>query len=146
MNNYSINFFNEDISLRLNDKNKIRKWIADVVQSEGQAINNLNFIFCSDKYLKALNVNYLQHDDHTDVITFDLTDEEEVISGDIFISLERVKENAKKYKTTIRDELHRVMIHGVLHLIGYEDDTDRKKARIREYENNHLASRSWIPS
>jgi len=144
MNKSSINFFNEDITYRLRDKNKIREWIIEVVNSEGQQVGSLNYIFCSDKYLHELNVNYLEHDNHTDVITFDITDEEEVISGDIFISLERVKENAKIYGVRISDEIHRVMIHGVLHLIGYQDNTEVEKDQIREFEDNHLASRSWV--
>lgn len=144
MNKSSINFFNEDITYRLRDKNWIREWIIEVVNSEGQQIGNLNFIFCSDKYLHELNVNYLEHDNHTDVITFDITDEEEVISGDIFISLERVRENAKIYGARISNEIHRVMIHGVLHLIGYQDNTEKEKAQIREFEDNHLSSRSWV--
>jgi len=144
MNNFTINFFNEDITLRIRDKNNLRQWISEVVQSEGQEMSNVNFIFCSDKYLHELNVNYLEHDNHTDVITFDLTDEEDVVSGDIFISYERIRENAKKFGVKITNELHRVMIHGILHLIGYQDDTKEKRAQMREFEDNHLATRSWI--
>ena len=144
MNNFTINFFNEDITLRIRDKNKLRQWISEVVQGEGQELSNVNFIFCSDKYLHELNVNYLEHDNHTDVITFDLTDEEDVVSGDIFISYERVRENAKNFGVNIANELHRVMVHGILHLIGYQDDTKEQRAQMREFEDNHLATRSWI--
>ena len=137
----AINFFTtEDIKFNLKNKNALRGWIEAAAKKERFTINELNYIFCSDKFLHQLNEQYLHHDDYTDIITFDLSSPNSGLAapglqGEIFISIERVKENAILFKTTFQNELHRVMIHGVLHLIGYKDKTKSGKGAMRKKEN-----------
>src|SRR5690606_38045072 len=117
-----IHFFTEDIAFTLKQKSQYRSWLAHAITEEKHTLRELNFIFCSDDYRLSINRQYLNHDTYTDIITFDHSEEEEEdISGDLFISIERVKENALKYEVSDRDEVHRVMIHGTLHLLGYTD-------------------------
>ncbi len=132
-----INFFKEDVACPGLDKEKFRKWIASVIESYGKTAGELAFIFVSDDYLYKMNKDYLNHDYYTDVITFDYS-KDNVVSGDIFISVDRVKENAEKYGVTFPNELARVMIHGVLHLIGFKDATEEEKAEMREQEDKAL--------
>ncbi|MEJ5993878.1 rRNA maturation RNase YbeY [Pedobacter sp. Du54] len=134
-----INFFTEDISYTLKDKTKIKSWITATIKEEGYALKELNFIFCSDTYLLRINQDYLQHDDYTDVITFDNAEELKTILGDIFISIDRIKENASQFSTTIETELCRVMIHGTLHLLGYKDKTKSAKTQMTAKEDYYLA-------
>lgn len=139
-----ISFFTEDITFTLKDKAKVRSWIGDTVKTEGFVrIGELNFIFCSDDYLLNINKEYLNHDTYTDIVTFDSSEDEEVISGDIFISVERTKENALKFGVSERDELHRVVIHGVLHLCGFLDKKKEDKELMTAKENEYLAKRSF---
>jgi len=105
-------------------------------------IGFLNFIFCSDNYLLKINVEHLNHDTYTDIITFDYSKEDR-ISGDIFISIDRVEENAKSHKTSFENELHRVIIHGVLHLLGYGDKEPGQKAEMRQKEDFCLSLRDF---
>lgn len=102
-------------------------------------IGSINFIFCSDEYLFQLNQKYLKHDTYTDIITFDSSVEETEISGDIFISLERVKENSKQFSGSFVKELHRVMIHGILHLLGYKDKSPKDKEAMSGKEDYYLS-------
>jgi probable rRNA maturation factor len=134
-----INFFSEEIKFLLKDKIRLREWIYEVVKKEKKDIEFINYIFCSDAYLLKLNKTYLQHNYFTDVITFSYDEGEKQLKGDIYISIERVKENAKDYSRTFYNELHRVMIHGVLHLIGYEDNTDKERELIRKKEDKYLS-------
>lgn len=106
---------------------------------EKKTIGSINFIFCTDAYLHEMNVKYLNHDTYTDVITFDYTENPPEISGDIFISSERVRENAKQFGTTFVMELHRVMIHGLLHLAGFDDKTAREQQQMRSKEDYYLS-------
>lgn len=139
-----ITFFAEDIDFVLRQKQKVREWIGLIVKNEGFArISELNFIFCSDDYLLHINKEYLNHDTYTDIITFDSSESENVIAGDIFISIDRIRDNALKFDATERDELHRVMAHGVLHLCGYGDKTKAEKQRMTEKENTCLAMRDF---
>ena len=131
-------FQTQDIALVVKEKNKIRLWIVNAIQNEGKKTGDITYIFCSDEYLLELNKQYLQHDDYTDVITFDYTEGERV-SGDIFISYERILDNANSLQTTPEDELHRVMIHGVMHLCGYKDKQPKDRAKMTEKENQYLA-------
>jgi rRNA maturation RNase YbeY len=101
----------------------------------------LNFIFCSDNYLLSINQNYLKHDTLTDIITFNNSEDKRVIVGDIFISLERIRENAQRFNVTSESELHRVMIHGTLHLLGYADKGKEAKALMTDKENHYLSKR-----
>ncbi len=136
----AINFFNEEISYTVRKKGKLRSWIGGVVGKEGRIAGELNFIFCNDGYLSKLNFKYLKHKTLTDIITFPYESEEGFVSGDIFISLPRVKENASIFKQGIEDELHRVMVHGVLHLIGYNDASASEKQTMREKEDYYLSA------
>jgi probable rRNA maturation factor len=133
-----INYFKENVTFRLSGKDAISKWIGRVVRKEGKSTGEVNFIFCNDRYLRKLNVEYLHHDYNTDIITFDNSENKNIISGDIYISVDRVKANADSYSATFADELHRVIIHGILHLIGYDDSTEKLKKQMRKKEDEYL--------
>lgn len=135
----NINFFSEDVIYTLKNKLQIRNWIKDTIIAEGYKLEELNFILCSDEYLLAMNQQYLNHDTYTDVITFDNSDELKTIVGDIFISIERIQENAKQFKGTIQHELCRVMVHGTLHLLGYKDKGKAAKTLMTQKEDQYLA-------
>ena len=111
-------------------------WLSDVCQLENNELGDLNLIFCSDDYLLEMNKTHLNHDYYTDIITFDYTDE--VVSGDLFISYDRVVDNAKDNKVTVENELNRVVVHGTLHLLGYADKSDEEASKMRELENKYL--------
>ena len=130
-------FFHAETSFKLAKSKNIAKWIEHSILSEKKELGEINFIFCDDDYLLKMNQTYLQHNTFTDVITFDYV-EGKVIAGDIFISIERVKENAEKENTTFNMELSRVMIHGILHLIGYKDKTAAEAKQIRAKEDFYL--------
>lgn len=134
----AIYFFSEGINFKPKNIRHLKNWIKQVVRNEGATLQELNFIFCSDEYLHQINVEYLQHDTYTDIITFDNSDETGRIEGDIFISIDRVKENAQKFQTNLDRELYRVMIHGVLHLLGYQDKTPQEKSQMRAKEDKCL--------
>lgn len=139
----AINFFTKDIKFSLKRKTDLRAWLAATAKKEGFEISELNYIFCSDKFLYNINKKYLHHDDYTDIITFDLSTrhpEQKVgLTGEIFISIHRIKENAKLYNTTFHNEINRVMIHGVLHLCGYKDKTKAQKATMRKKEEFYIS-------
>ncbi|MCX2481976.1 rRNA maturation RNase YbeY [Pedobacter sp. MR2016-24] len=137
-----INFFTEEIKYNLQQKTKIRTWIENTIKAEGYVLEELNFIFCSDEYLLAINQQYLQHDTYTDVITFDNSEVLKTITGDIFISIERIQENARNYKGKTADELCRVMIHGTLHLLGYKDKGKTAKTLMTQKEDHYLSQLS----
>jgi rRNA maturation RNase YbeY len=137
----SINFYNEDISALRLAKGDLRNWINTVIKEEKKKTGDLNFILCSDEYLLRINQEYLEHDYYTDIITFDYVTEP-VISGDVFISVDRVKENAAIYKVSFSAELNRIMIHGVLHLLGYMDKEVEHKRIMTEKEDYYLSKRS----
>ena len=136
-----INFFTEDINYTLKNKTAIKKWIQEMIVGEGYRLHELNFILCSDDYLLRINQAYLKHDYYTDVITFDNSDVHKTIVGDIFISIDRVKENAKQNKATTMDELCRIMAHGTLHLLGYLDKKKKAKQEMTDKENFYLDKR-----
>jgi len=139
MNDNQINFFSEEIEFQLSNTNAIRDWIKSIIQSHNKIAGDVNYIFCSDKYLHLINLSYLDHDTYTDIITFDNSEEDHLIEGDIYISIERVMENTSKFSQTFEEELNRVIIHGILHLIGFEDNTDEKKKVMRMKEQESLA-------
>ena len=139
----SVYFFTEDISFNLKQKQETRKWINSIIEAEGYRLRELNYIFCSDEYLLKINQQYLNHDTYTDIITFDNSEKEGWVVGDIFISVDRVKENALILKTVERDELHRVIAHGVLHLLGYADKDKTAKAQMTDKENQYLGLRKF---
>ena len=140
---HKISFFSEGVSFTLKQKNDIRDWIKKTILTEGKKPGYLSFIFCDDEYLLQINQQYLNHDTFTDIITFDNSEEEELIEGDIFISLDRIKENAVNFDTSEKDELHRVIIHGVLHLLGYKDKTKAAKEQMSSKEDHYLNIRSF---
>ena len=130
--------FNYETDFDLKDENLLEYWIDNVVSKKGFSLGELNYIFCDDDYLHKLNVEFLQHDTLTDVISFDNT-LGKLISGDIYISIERVADNAKDFEVSFIEELHRVMIHGVLHYMGYKDKTETEKKEMRNAENMALS-------
>ena len=133
----NIQYFNEDVPLPKLKKRKSTNWIKDTIQTEGKRVGDISFIFCSDNYLLEVNKNYLDHDYFTDIITFDYV-EGFLISGDIFISVDRVLDNSVEFKTTFENELNRILIHGVLHLLGYKDKDKKDKLLMTEKENIYL--------
>ncbi|GAA4802862.1 rRNA maturation RNase YbeY [Olivibacter ginsenosidimutans] len=143
MSSTTINFYTEEITYRLANKVALRKWIKNTILAEGFKAGAINFILCSDEYLHRINVTYLQHDTYTDIITFDTSEDEYYIEGDLFISVERTTENAKKFTVSADDELHRVMIHGILHLCGYLDKKPADKTLMTSKENEYLAARDF---
>ncbi|MBV6484496.1 MAG: Endoribonuclease YbeY [Flavobacteriales bacterium] len=139
----SISFHSEDVDFHLENEQQIIDWIKNTIQQEAKSATEISYIFCTDEYLYQMNLAYLNHDTYTDIITFDYT-ENSVVSGDIFISIDRVKENAIKFKTTFKNELSRVIIHGVLHLLGYKDKTPEQKQVMRSKEDFYLTLQSEI--
>ena len=133
-----INFFKEGVTFRLSEQHKLKKWIAAVIKGKRFTLVQINYIFCNDAYLLKMNKNYLHHNTYTDIITFNNSTEKKKIEADIFISYERVKINAANYETSVNDELHRVMIHGVLHLLGYKDKSAKDKKLMRKMEDKML--------
>lgn len=136
-----IAFFNETSFVFLYHKNKVKQWVKQIALSEGKKIGDINYIFCDDVYLHKINVQYLQHDTLTDIITFDYT-EGITLNSDIYISIERVRENADIFGVTFEQELLRVLAHGILHLCGYKDKTttDSELMRTKEEEKMKLFS------
>lgn len=130
----AIHFFSEDTKFELSQKLKRKNWLKKIAETEGFKIQELNYIFCSDEYLYQINVDYLDHDDYTDIITFDNSEEEKAIEGDIFISIDRVKENAVKHQQTEERELSRVISHGIFHLVGYKDKSHSEAKQMRAKE------------
>ena len=114
-----------------------RRWLKTVAESEVKVLGDVSIIFCSDNYILDVNLKYLQHDYYTDIITFDYCSGNR-LSGDLFISIDSVRENAAYYGTEFQDELHRVIVHGLLHLVGYDDHTEEDIAVMRSKENYYL--------
>jgi probable rRNA maturation factor len=133
-----INFFNEDIKFKLNGKNNFKAWLKKVAEIEGFRINDLNYIFCSDHFLHKMNLEYLDHDTYTDIITFDNSEDETIIEGDIFVSTERITDNSKTLNTPFEEEVKRVIVHGLLHLCGYDDHSIEDKAEMRRLESEYI--------
>lgn len=135
-----INFFQEEVSFTLKHKRLLRRWIETIIVDAGHNILDINFIYCSDNYLLEINKSYLNHNYYTDIITFDNRDHgSSPLNSDIFISIDRVKDNAKQLKVSYIQELHRVMIHGILHLLGYNDRTPQQQQEMRKREEASLS-------
>lgn len=132
-----VSFNNEEIQFTLKNKTKLKTWIVKTIVSKRKKAGDISFVFCSDAFLLEMNKEYLNHDTYTDIITFDYSkdDVKQPISGDIFISIDRVKENAAAFSKSFEDELHRVIIHGVLHLLGYKDKSKIAKTEMRKQED-----------
>ena len=135
----AINFFSEKTRFKLSNSKKTASWIKSVIKKEGCSLNSLNYIFCSDEYLKEINIQYLGHNTYTDIVTFNYNPSKDVLDGEIYISVDRVRDNAKTFESNFQAEMHRVIIHGVLHLIGFNDKTKREKALMREKEDTYLS-------
>jgi probable rRNA maturation factor len=136
-------FFSEGVEFTLEFPSLISDWVSEVVKTETKLLGAISFIFCSDVYLLKLNQEHLDHDYFTDVITFDYSETSPTLSGDVFISIDRVTENAKTLSCSFDDELHRVIIHGALHLCGYNDKTDAEKKEMRKKEDHYLSLRPF---
>jgi probable rRNA maturation factor len=135
----AIQFSSHRIRFKLPNPKKTSAWIEKVVKAEKSKIGSLSYVFCSDHYLLQINQQYLNHDSLTDIITFDYTEKgSEYLEGEIYISIDRVKENARKLGTDFPNEFHRVIIHGVLHLVGYKDKSLKKKGEMRKIEDRYL--------
>ena len=137
-------FFSENIDFILKNKAILKKWLVNSISNEEKKHENINIIFCNDNYLLEINKKYLNKNTLTDVITFDYSEQEKVISGDIYISYKRIVDNATKYKQTVNNELHRIIIHGILHLIGYNDNTENQKEIMTQKEDYYLSLLSQI--
>jgi probable rRNA maturation factor len=135
-----ISFSSEESGFSLKKRTVLKNWINDVIIKSKRKPGEISFIFCSDDQLLTINQQYLNHDTYTDIITFDYSKEDikQPVSGDIFISVDRIKENAEKYSKSFEDELHRVIIHGILHLLGYKDKTKAAKEEMTKQENKCL--------
>lgn len=129
-----------DGSFAFNEKKRLKTFIESIFKREGKQLQGLNYIFCSDKFLLNINRDFLKHDDYTDIITFDFSEKKGIppIEGEVYISTQRVKENAKAFNTTIRQEMLRVIFHGALHLCGYKDKTPKEALLMRAKEEEYL--------
>jgi probable rRNA maturation factor len=136
-----IGFSAADVDYTPEDAALLAQWVIDCIRIHDRQVGSLDFIFCSDEYLLQLNRTWLQHDTLTDILTFSLG--EMTIGGDIFISLERIQENARELGVSFRDERDRVIIHGVLHMLGYDDHTETDKEAMRQQEDAALKRRGW---
>ena len=133
----NIKFIFEDIKTFKLEKKVLKYWLTEAIKSEGKSVGDIVYIFCSDSYLLKINKEYLNHDYFTDIITFDYV-EGKLISGDIFVSCDRVEENSSVYEVSFNNELCRVMIHGILHLLGYKDKSDKDQLIMRKKEDYYL--------
>ncbi len=136
---YLTNFFFETKNLKIKNKTKVRSLIKSLCLKENKKLGFINCVFCSDKYLVEINKKYLKNDYYTDIITFDHKETEDNVEGDLYISVERIKENAKNFRVTTEEELVRVIIHGVLHLIGYKDKSKKEKVIMTQKENKYIS-------
>ena len=133
----SVSFHSDGVTFDVNNKQKLNSWIVSCVSTHNKSCGDINVIFCYDEYLLSVNNTYLNHDYYTDIITFDYS-QKDIISGDLFISISRVKENAKKLNIEFISELYRVIVHGVLHLLGHKDKTELEKEKMREKEDEMI--------
>ena len=138
-----VSYFTEDITFPFKEKRLTSRWLKFVAESEAKRLGDIAVIFCSDNYILDVNIKYLQHDYYTDIITFDYC-EGNRLSGDLFISVDSVRENAQHYGTEFPEELNRVIVHGLLHLIGYDDHTEADIAVMRAKENYYLSQRPLV--
>ena len=136
-----VRYYNDQTNFRLRDKRKIASWLKAVAQEEGYALGDVTYIFCSSEVHRKMNIDFIGHDYFTDVITFDYSDlkGEGIVSGDIFIDVDTVKDNARIYGATFTSEMHRIIVHGVLHLCGQKDKTPRAERQMHRKEDKYLA-------
>ena len=134
----AISFFFQDTQITLSERRRLKVFIARIFKRNGKGLDSLSYVFCTDEYLLAVNKKFLNHDYYTDIITFDLSESPKAVIGEIYISVDRVRENARQLRVTIKQELHRVIFHGVLHLCGFTDKKARDKEIIRSEEDKNL--------
>lgn len=134
-----VNFFSEEIDFELVDPSKYENWIFDIFKQEDGDLGDINYIFCDDDYLLNINQEYLNHDYYTDIISFPMSTKPDPISGDIFISIDMVKENAVKNQVAFNEEVLRVMAHGVLHFLGYKDKSEEESTTMRKKEDQMIS-------
>jgi probable rRNA maturation factor len=130
--------FNFPAPITIGSRTRLKKFLISIIKKEGKRLAELQYVFCSDDYLLAINHQYLGHDDYTDIITFDLAEKGKPINAEIYISVDRVKDNARQFNSTLKAELQRVMFHGVLHLCGYKDKATKDQAQMRKKEDQYL--------
>ncbi|QNL23216.1 rRNA maturation RNase YbeY [Hyphobacterium sp. CCMP332] len=138
-----IHFFYEDCSFRVQNTKRIKTWLLEVLDKENASAGNINYIICSDNYLLEINRRYLNHDYYTDIITFPCSELPEPMEADIFISVDRVRENAASLEKEFSNEFHRVLVHGILHLLGYNDSSKDEKQEMRKKEDSCLSLRDF---
>lgn len=136
--NSNIHFFTNKVAYKIDRKVKTANWIKEVILSNNKIPGEINVVLTSDKELLDINIKYLNTDTYTDIISFPLSEEDEIVSGDIYISIERIEENARKFKVTTEEELRRIFVHGILHLMGYDDMNTNDKRRMTRLENKFL--------
>ena len=140
-----VRYFIEDISFKFNKKRFTKLWLGNVALNEGKTLGDINIIFCSDPYILDVNQRFLQHTYYTDIITFDYC-EGDILSGDLFISIDTVRDNSLFYHTDFNEELNRVIVHGILHLVGYDDHSESDIAIMRSKEDQYLLLRTSLLS
>jgi probable rRNA maturation factor len=133
-----VQFFFLEQNINLRNRNILKKFICKIFELEKHNLQNLTYVFCSDEYLLDINKSHLKHNYYTDIITFDLSETSEAITGEIYISIDRVRDNALILNVSIKEELHRVIFHGALHLCGYKDKTPKNAKRMRVAEDRCL--------
>ncbi len=136
-----ISFYYHDIVFKILDQAKLKSWIRAIAAEGNKEIESLSYVFCDDEYLLGINKTHLNHDYYTDIITFDLSENADVLNAELYISVPRIRENAQENHSTFADELHRVMIHGVLHLLGFGDKSEEEAKEMRLRENKALEAR-----
>lgn len=137
--NSRIKFYSEEINFILHNRIKVKKWLSKVIDEEGKGQPAISYVFCSDPYLLELNKKYLNHTSFTDILTFPDVTTDGKMTGDIFISIDRIRENAEKYDQPFETELYRVMVHGALHLLGYNDKSKKDKELMTSKEDYYLS-------
>lgn len=137
----SIHFFAEKVKSPVKKKTELITWINKSILEEKKTPGNINFVFCDDEYLLSINQKHLNHDFYTDIITFDLSESKNEIAGDVYISVDSAKNNSKKFKQSFNNEICRLMIHGILHLIGYNDKNEKDKKIMNGKENYYLSKK-----
>lgn len=134
----AIQFTSHEVKDYLKEKRRLKLFLADLFTTEEQGLKSLHYIFCSDAYLLEINKQFLQHDTYTDIVTFEMGEDPAVTEGEIYISIDRVLDNADKFKTPVNQELHRVIFHGALHLCGFKDKSKKDAALMRSKEDEYL--------
>jgi probable rRNA maturation factor len=134
----AVQFFFLETTITLKERNRLKAFIAELFKKEKKTLGELNYIFCSDKHLLSINKEFLQHDFYTDILTFDLSETKSRVDGEVYISLDRVRDNAIVFMSSLNKEFHRVIFHGALHLCGYKDKSQKEETAMRAAENKYL--------